>query len=74
MSVVKDAPTKLKSNKILSELSDLSSNQLTVVQLKNMFTEENKEDRGILFVLNDNQNTCLNSGRMWKINVGSMVL
>lgn len=44
---MKDAPTKLKSNKILSELSDLSSNQLTVVQLKNMFIDENKEDRGV---------------------------
>lgn len=45
LSIVKEAPTKLKSHAILSELKDLSSNQLTIVQLKNMFVDENKEDR-----------------------------
>ena len=37
----------MQNNSLQTELRELSSNQLTIVQLKNMFIEENKEDRGM---------------------------
>ena len=42
---MRDTPLEQKKQTIQSELSDLSSAQLTVVRIQNMFTPDNVTDR-----------------------------
>ena len=43
--VTRDTPVQLKKPAIENQLRDLSSSQLTIVRIQNMFTKENMADR-----------------------------
>ena len=45
MVVTRDTPVQQKKSAIENELRDLSSSQLTIVRIQNMFTKENVADR-----------------------------